>query len=175
MTGVYEIKNRISGWRYIGEAVNIKDRWQRHHRDLEHHKHHCDKLQKAWKRTPSFAFKFRVKEIFLFTNYFVNRDKLVLMLLLREGYYCRREDLLYNTEDTLSHLKTFALTGKFEGRFKRYKHYKRWIRRRLVFSRRWMPHILIAAQYNYAVRYCLYVAGGVGLWKIYSILDYMLQ
>lgn len=112
--------------------------------------------------------------MFWFTEHFVNRDKLVLMLLLREGWAMRREDLLYNTEDTLSHLKTFALTGKFEGRFKRYKHYKGWIRRRLVFSRRWMPHILIAAQYNYAVRYCLYVAGGVGIWKIYCILSDML-
>ena len=87
----------------------------------------------------------------------------------------RREDLLYNTEDTLSHLKSFALTGKFEGRFKRYKRYKHWIRNRLVFSRRWMPHILIAAQYNFAVRYCLYGLGGVGLWKICSILLDMLR
>ena len=146
----------------------------RHRRDLELKHHHCAALQKSWNRTPSFAFKFRVREMFWFTEHFVNRDKLVLMLFLREGWYMRREDLLYNTEDTLSHLKTFALTGKFEGRFKRYKHYKGWIRRRLVFSRRWMPHILIAAQYNYAVRYCLYVAGGVGIWKIYCILSDML-
>lgn len=154
--------------------MDIKKRWQEHRRDLERHKHHCKKLQTAWNRTSSFAFKFRVREMFWFTEHFVNRDKLVLMLFLREGWYMRREDLLYNTEDTLSHLKTFALTGKFEGRFKRYKHYKGWIRRRLVFSRRWMPHILIAAQYNYAVRYCLYVAGGVGIWKIYYILSDML-
>lgn len=87
----------------------------------------------------------------------------------------RMTDELYNTEDTGSMLKSFALSGNFEGRFKRYKHYRRWVKKRLVFMRRWMPHILIAAQYNFAVRYCLYGLGGVGLWRIYSILLDMLQ
>lgn len=174
MMGIYQIVNRINGKRYIGESVSITKRFAEHKHDLENHKHHSKALQKAWNKTPSICFKFRPREIFWFTNHFVNRDKLILMLFLREAYHMRMTDELYNTEDTGSMLKSFALNGNFEGRFKRYKHYRRWVRKRLVFMRRWMPHILIAAQYNYAVRYCLYAAGGVGLWKIYCILSDML-
>jgi len=166
IVGVYQIINRINGKRYIGESVSIAKRFAEHKHDLETHKHHCKALQKAWSKTPSICFKFRIKEIFLFTNYFVNRDKLILMLFLREAYYMRMTDELYNTEDTGSMLKSFALNGNFEGRFKRYKRYRRWVRKRLVFMRRWMPHILIAAQYNYVVRLFLYVLMGVMIWAI---------
>lgn len=85
----------------------------------------------------------------------------------------RMTDELYNTEDTGSMLKSFALNGNFEGRFKRYKHYKRWVKKRLIFSRRWMPHILIAAQYNIVVRLLLLIGGAVGLWEIWQFLSDM--
>lgn len=165
----------MSKYSYIGESVDLRKRKAEHIRDLDHHSHSCKALQKAWNKTPSICFKFRPREIFWFTHHFVNRDKLILMLFLREAYHMRMTDELYNTEDTGSMLKSFALSGNFEGRFKRYKHYRRWVKKRLVFMRRWMPHILIAAQYNFAVRYCLYGLGGVGLWRIYSILLDMLQ
>ena len=164
----------MSKYSYIGESVDLRKRKAEHIRDLERHSHSCKALQKAWNRTPSICFRFRIKELFLFTEHFVNRDKLILMLFLREGYAMHRRPYLYNTEDTISELRAFAESNQYKGRFKRYKHYRRWIRKRLIFAYRWMPHILIAAQYNYAVRYCLYVAGGVGIWKIYCILDYML-
>lgn len=164
--GIYQIKNIVTGAKYIGESVDLRKRKTEHFRDLEKHCHHCKALQKAWNKTPSICFKFRIKEIFLFTNHFINRDKLILMLFLREAYYMRMTDELYNTEDTGSMLKSFALNGNFEGRFKRYKHYRRWVKKRLVFMRRWMPHILIAAQYNYVVRLFLYTLMGVMVWAI---------
>lgn len=164
--GIYQIKNIVTGAKYIGESVDLRKRKTEHFRDLEKHSHHCKALQKAWNKTPSICFKFRIKEMFLFTNHFVNRDKLILMLFLREAYHMRMTDELYNTEDTGSMLKSFALKGNFEGRFKRYKHYRRWVKKRLVFMRRWMPHILVAAQYNYVVRLLLYVALGVSIWAI---------
>lgn len=166
IVGVYQIVNRINGKRYIGESVSITKRFAEHKHDLEKHSHHCKALQKAWNKTPSICFKFRIKEIFLFTNHFVNRDKLILMLFLREAYHMRMTDELYNTEDTGSMLKSFALKGNFEGRFKRYKRYRRWVKKRLVFMRRWMPHILVAAQYNYVVRLFLYALMGVMVWAI---------
>jgi hypothetical protein len=130
-------------------------------------------LQKAWNKTPSICFKFRPREIFWFTHHFVNRDKLILMLFLREAYHMRMTDELYNTEDTGSMLKSFALNGNFEGRFKRYKHYRRWVKKRLVFMRRWMPHLIIAAQYNIVVRLLLLIGGAVGLWEIWQFLSDM--
>lgn len=164
--GIYQIKNIVTGAKYIGESVDLRKRFAEHKHDLEKHSHHCKALQKAWNKTPSICFKFRIKEIFLFTNHFVNRDKLILMLFLREAYHMRMTDVLYNTEDTGSMLKSFALKGNFEGRFKRYKRYRRWVKKRLVFMRRWMPHILVAAQYNYVVRLFLYALMGVMVWAI---------
>lgn len=177
--GIYQIKNIVTGAKYIGESVDLRKRFAEHKHDLEKHSHHCKALQKAWNKTPSICFKFRIKEIFLFTNHFVNRDKLILMLFLREAYHMRMTDELYNTEDTGSMLKSFALKGNFEGRFKRYKRYRRWVKKRLVFMRRWMPHILVSAQYNYVVRLLLYVALGVMIWAICyyflptSVLDWV--
>ena len=162
--GIYQIKNIVTGAKYIGESVNLRKRKAEHIRDLDRHSHSCKALQKAWNRTPSICFRFRIKELFLFTNHFVNRDKLILMLFLREAYHMRMADVLYNTEDTGSMLKSFALNGNFEGRFKRYKRYRRWVKKRLVFMRRWMPHILVAAQYNYVVRLFLYALMGVIIW-----------
>lgn len=173
--GIYQIKNIVTGAKYIGESVDLRKRFAEHKHDLENHKHHCKALQKAWNKTPSICFKFRIKEIFLFANHFVNRDKLILMLFLREAYYMRMTDELYNTEDTGSMLKSFALNGNFEGRFKRYKRYRRWVKKRLVFMRRWMPHIIIAAQYNYAVRFFLYALVGVIIWVFLSFTSFSLE
>lgn len=173
IVGVYQIVNRINGKRYIGESVSITKRFAEHKHDLEKHSHHCKALQKAWNRSPSICFKFRPREIFWFTHHFVNRDKLILMLFLREAYHMRMTDELYNTEDTGGMLKSFALNGNFEGRFKRYKHYRRWVKKRLVFMRRWMPHLIIAAQYNIVVRLLLLIGGAVGLWEIWQFLSDM--
>lgn len=173
--GIYQIKNIVTGAKYIGESVDLRKRKAEHIRDLNRHSHSCKALQKAWNRSPSICFRFRIKELFLFTHHFVNRDKLILMLLLREAYYMRMTDELYNTEDTGSMLKSFALNGNFEGRFKRYKRYRRWVRKRLVFMRRWMPHIIIAAQYNYAVRFFLYALVGVIIWVFLSFTSFSLE
>lgn len=173
--GIYQIKNIVTGAKYIGESVDLRKRFAEHKHDLEKHSHHCKALQKAWNKTPSICFKFRAKEIFLFTNHFVNRDKLILMLFLREAYHMRMTDELYNTEDTGSMLKSFALNGNFEGRFKRYKRYRRWVKKRLVFMRRWMPHIFISAQYNYAVRFFLYALVGVIIWGFLSFTSFSLE
>ena len=175
MVGIYEITNLVSKYSYIGESVDLRKRKSEHFHDLERHSHHCKALQKAWDRTPSICFRFRIKELFLFTEHFVNRDKLILMLFLREGYATHRRPYLYNTENTISELRAFAESNQYKGRFKRYKHYRWWIRNRLIFAYRWMPHILIAAQYNYAVRFFLYALVGVIIWVLLSSTSFSLE
>ncbi len=47
-SGVYQFKNLITNQRYIGQSVDIEDRYIKHIRLLELGIHHSIKLQKAW-------------------------------------------------------------------------------------------------------------------------------
>lgn len=176
MTGVYEIKNRINGKRYVGESLDTRSRWRQHKSDLHKGKHHCKRLQSDFKHYPEIAFKYKMRERFWFTKHFCNHDKLILTLLLREGYHMDRTNsiLSYNTDDTLAALKMFADTGKNK-RFARYKKYRRWIRRHISYGCKWRPHFMVASLYNYAVRFFLYVITGVLAWVICSYLYSMLR
>jgi group I intron endonuclease len=69
--GVYEIWNLCNGDRYVGSAVNINHRWQRHKQALRNGTHGNRQLQEAWN-----VFG---EEMFLF------------WVLLR----CSREDVLF--------------------------------------------------------------------------------
>ena len=50
----------MSGSLYVGSAVNFKNRWERHVKDLKKGTHHSIYLQRAWERYGSEAFEFRV-------------------------------------------------------------------------------------------------------------------
>lgn len=47
-SGIYQFKNLITNQRYIGQSVDIEDRYIKHIRLLELGIHHSIKLQKAW-------------------------------------------------------------------------------------------------------------------------------
>ena len=168
MVGIYKIKNRITHKVYIGESVDIKSRWSSHKSELRRGVHHSERLQKDWKKYGEKAFRFSVVERFWFTKY-TNPNKLKIALLMREGYFIDRYNSIYdyNNEDSIGDLKKFADLGKGNPKFKRYKRYRRFIRRNMIFAKQWMPHILVAALYNPIVKLALLgllVYGGYYLW-----------
>lgn len=57
---VYTITNTISGKIYVGQALNVRKRWQRHRWDLNHNKHRNQFLQDAWKKYGEESFDFKV-------------------------------------------------------------------------------------------------------------------
>lgn len=57
---IYEIKNTITGFRYIGCSKNLERRWKEHKRDLVQNKHHCIHLQRAWNKYQDFSFEWKV-------------------------------------------------------------------------------------------------------------------
>lgn len=156
MVGIYKIKNRITHKVYIGESVDIKSRWYTHKSELRRGVHHSERLQKEWKKYGEKAFRFSVVERFWFTKY-ANPNKLKIALLMREGYWIDRCNSIYdyNNEDSIGDLKKFADLGKGNPKFKRYKRYRRFIRRNMIFAKRWMPHILVAALYNPIIKLVL--------------------
>lgn len=61
-SGIYCIENTINNKKYIGQSVNIKDRWRRHKSELKNNIHDNDYLQKAWNKYGEDCFDFYTLE-----------------------------------------------------------------------------------------------------------------
>lgn len=60
MIGIYAITNLVNNKKYIGQAVDIEDRWKDHIRDLNNNKHHNPPLQNAWNKYGMDNFSFSI-------------------------------------------------------------------------------------------------------------------
>lgn len=60
--GIYEIINTKNGKKYIGQSINIEDRWKKHQQELKTQKHSNNYLQKAWNKYGSNSFIFKIIE-----------------------------------------------------------------------------------------------------------------
>jgi hypothetical protein len=49
-SGIYQIRNKANGHRYVGSSNNIQERWHKHISDLNRNKHHSRHLQNAWNK-----------------------------------------------------------------------------------------------------------------------------
>lgn len=62
-TGIYEIRNRVNGKRYVGSAANNVIRWRAHRASLNAGRHHSRHLQAAWRKHGADAFDFTMIEL----------------------------------------------------------------------------------------------------------------
>lgn len=61
-SGIYCIENINNNKKYIGQSVDVQDRWRKHKSELEHHVHHNSYLQNAWNKYGEDVFNFYVLE-----------------------------------------------------------------------------------------------------------------
>lgn len=61
-SGIYAITNKKNGNFYIGSAVDLRRRWNRHKYDLKTNKHDNNYLQNAWNMYGEDCFEFSVLE-----------------------------------------------------------------------------------------------------------------
>lgn len=59
VSGIYEIRNVVSGKRYIGSAVDFDKRWKTHRRQLNAGKHFSKNMQASWNKYGGEQFAFR--------------------------------------------------------------------------------------------------------------------
>lgn len=80
-SGIYQITNRLSGESYIGSAMNLKGRWQRHLRALHRGQHHNRHLQRAFDKHGESALVFSVLEDIEEASQLIPREQYYLDML----------------------------------------------------------------------------------------------
>ena len=58
--GIYAVTNTVSGAVYVGQARNIRKRWEAHRSTLEKGNHRNSHWQRAWNKYGAQAFRFEV-------------------------------------------------------------------------------------------------------------------
>lgn len=92
--GIYKITNKISGMSYVGQSVNIEQRWAQHGVMLRKRTHHCSGLQEDFNQHGIQGFEFSVVEV-------LSSDT---PLLDREAHWIGQlKPLTYNSEYITPH------------------------------------------------------------------------
>jgi group I intron endonuclease len=63
ISGIYVIRNNISGRVYVGSSAKVKARWRAHKHLLRQGKHHAPALQRSWVKHGQATFIFEIVEI----------------------------------------------------------------------------------------------------------------
>ena len=61
-SGIYAIRNTVTGRVYVGSAIHLWRRWRGHRHHLKHGTHHAAILQRSWAKHGEDAFTFEVLE-----------------------------------------------------------------------------------------------------------------
>lgn len=62
ISGIYRVKNAVTGQSYIGSAIDVLRRWKDHTRLLNSNRHHSIKLQRSWEKHGAKVFNFEIVE-----------------------------------------------------------------------------------------------------------------
>lgn len=104
MVGIYSIYNSKSKKYYIGESLNILNRWEEHLNDLRHREHKNKKLQFDYDLYGEESFEFKALLVFDGGLLDYSPIKLKVLLLIYENKFINKFDSLengYNNEYTM--------------------------------------------------------------------------
>lgn len=109
ISGIYQIRNVVSGKVYVGSGINAYARWRLHRSLLNRRMHHSILLQRAWNKYGEGAFSFEIVEIVERKELLVPREQHHLDAALATGQH-------YNYSPTagsmLGHKHTAATRAK---------------------------------------------------------------
>jgi group I intron endonuclease len=88
-SGIYQIRNATNEKIYIGSAVNITARWNKHLVNLRKTKHHNLYLQNAYNKYGEENFEFSILE-YCEKEYLIEREQYYLDTLCPEYNICKK-------------------------------------------------------------------------------------
>lgn len=122
-SGIYQIQNDVSGKRYIGSAVCIRQRWNEHKSMLRRGKHHCQHLQNSWNKNNPKDFTFSI--LFLCpTEHLIELEQHFIDTLKPEFNACRTAGNTSgrkHSEETKEKIRKKAIGRKFPDRSEEYR------------------------------------------------------
>lgn len=74
-SGIYRIRNIVSGRIYVGSAIKIASRWAQHRSSLRKGHHHSRILQRSWAKHGETAFAFEVLEAVADVTELIKREQ----------------------------------------------------------------------------------------------------
>lgn len=86
ISGIYFIKNKITGRVYVGSSADIQNRYRKHIFLLRHDKHDNQYLQNSWNKHGEKNFELVI----------VEEGVLKINLLEREGFYIQNTEKIFN-------------------------------------------------------------------------------
>lgn len=110
-SGIYQIRNLVNGKIYIGSAVNLHARWQKHSSCLRHNKHCNIKLQNAYNKYGKDNIVFEVVELVPNKEQLLDREQYYIDTLntVNEGYnicpIAGNTTGVFHTEETIQKMK----------------------------------------------------------------------
>ena len=120
-SGIYVIRNILSGRVYVGSAINLKLRWRLHRLWLGRGQHHSRRLQGSWSRHGEASFQFEVLEPVADRRLLLSREQVWIdhfqAFLPAHGY-----NMLAKAGSPLGHVKSAATRAKIGRSHKGRKH-----------------------------------------------------
>lgn len=111
-SGIYCIRNIIDNKVYIGSAINLQKRWNRHVSHLNHNKHHSIRLQKAFNKYGKSNFAFEVLDYVSNPNNLIKYEQLWLNQLKPEYNICKIAGSCLGTKQSKETKQKRSLTLK---------------------------------------------------------------
>jgi group I intron endonuclease len=126
VSGVYEIKNTVTGRVYIGQSITIQARIANHFASLSRGKHFNQLLQKEYRKYGPDAFSYRIVAILEKSELKIIEMDLVFRLLLS-----RKK--LYNTDKLGNGYKEARVMGRLldEASEKKAEIIREWVKGRI--------------------------------------------
>lgn len=88
--GIYQIRNTITGKRYVGASQNIEARWQQHRHAMRRRNHENSKLMSDWHTYGEDVFEFSILEVVEDADMLATREFDYISLMQQDG------SVLYN-------------------------------------------------------------------------------
>jgi group I intron endonuclease len=88
-TGIYKIECSVNGKVYIGQSLNIKQRWNKHKAQLRNGNHDNDYLQNSWNAYGESSFKFSLLTVVdkKLLKKLAREQKIALLNVLEQTYF----------------------------------------------------------------------------------------